>query len=430
MENDNFFYNMTNDLFLEMGTDNIFYDDPEDFPEYMMEDANSITSYIIKEKLYPKIEAVLSTSIGDKKFKQIVGAYMDRNSVKLHTSGPVYMIPFGDTDKAMFFNLFKITGKEVTKYVEEVTKKISSTSDFKLLHNNPIFWVFYCCIRYYTIKKDKKGINTSLAIYALSVYPSLFSVFFKYGANEAVMQYTMDNLSEKYIMKQGGHVFGGLFLSINHSYEFLSPFMIDAADKEIIRFIQRIRNDQKSMLKNICDQYMKNYAAGNRVKLTKDSYDEVQLDVDTENNTTLVEITSTNIVNQLITNGLDLRRVSQCRSLAGISLADCRFYLSKIIAIKYTKDIQNFIQAILFIYLYDEHHAKEDINSSHFLVWSSELFRKTNSNNENIKCIKDTLDKWAEETGVHAKFHREASRVNYKKAIFWYFILSIQYYNK
>ena len=48
----------------------------------------------------------------------------------------------------------------------------------------------------------------------------------------------------------------------------------------------------------------------------------------------------------------------------------------------------------------------------------------------NIKNIKDTLDKWGEETGVHAKFKREASRVNYKKAIFWYFILSIQYYNK
>ena len=29
------------------------------------------------------------------------------------------------------------------------------------------------------------------------------------------------------------------------------------------------------MIKNICDQYMKNHALGNRIKLTKDSYDEV-----------------------------------------------------------------------------------------------------------------------------------------------------------
>lgn len=412
-------YNLNNDFY---SLSNMIFNEANS-------NANENT-YIIKENLYPKIAEVLSTPIGDRKFKQIVGSYMDRNSEKLHTSGPVEMIPFGDTDKQMYFSLFKVTPKEVTSLVDSVTKKISSTSDFKLLHNNPIFWIFYCCIRYYTIKKDQKGLNTSLAIYALSVYPSLFSVFFKYGANEAVMQYTMDNLSEKYLMKQGGHVFGGLFLSINHSYDFLKEFMIDSSDAEIIRFIQRIRNDQKSMLKNICSQYMTNYAAGNRVKLTKDSYDEVQIDIDTENNTTVVETVSNNIVNQLITNGLDLQRITQCKDLAGIGLADCRFYLTKIVTVKYTADIQKFIHAVLFLYLYDEHKSRQDINSSNFLIWSSELFRKTNSNNKNIKCIKETLDKWAEETGVHAKFKREASRVSYKKSIFWYFILSIQYYNK
>jgi hypothetical protein len=402
----------------------------KDIDDIIFTESDVSNSYILKNNLYPKIEAVLSTPIGDRKFKQIVGSYMDRNSAKLHTSGPVYMIPFADTDKAMFFSLFNITAKDVQVYVDEITKSISATTDFKLLRNNPIFWIFYCCIRYYHIKKDTKGLNTALAVYALSVYPSVFSVFFKHGANEAVMQYTMDNLSEKYLMKQGGHLFGGLFLSINHSYEFLKQFIVDASDAEAIRFIQRIRNDQKSMLKNICDQYMKNYAAGNRVKLTKDSYDDVQIDVENENNTTAVEVVSNNIVNQIITNGLDLKRVTQAKSIAGISLSECRFYLSKIVTVKYTKMIQDFIHAILFIYLYDEHHKKEDINSSHFLVWSSELFRKTNSNNANIKCIKDTLDIWGEETGVHEKFKRDASRVNYKKAIFWYFILSIQYYNK
>ena len=395
-----------------------------------MTEATKTDTHIIKEKLYPKIESVLSTSAGDRKFKQIVGMFMDKNSVKLHKSGPCDMIPFGDIDKQMFYNLFKIDGKEVVSYVDEVVKTLGTNSDFKLLRNNPIFWVFYCCIRYYTLKKDQKGINTALAIYALSNYPSVYSTSFKYKPNEAVMQYTMDNLSEKFLMKQGKHLFGGLFLSINHSYQFLKPYMEDASDKEIIRFIQRIRNDQKSMIKNICDQYMKNHALGNRVKLSKDSYDEIQLDVDSSNNTTKVEIATANIVNQIITNGLDLKRVSQCKDIAGIGLSDCRFYLSKIVTDKYTKDIEKFIQSIIFLYLYDEKKNKEDINSSHFLVWASELFRKTNSNNPNIKFIKDTLDKWAEETGIHNKFKREASRVNYKKAIFWYFILSIQYYNK
>ena len=240
---------------------------------------------------------------------------MDRNSDKLHTSGPMYLIPFGDNDKAEFFNLFQITPKEVTEMVVDITKKITTNSDFKLLTNNPIFWVFYCCIRYYTIKNDKKGLNTSLAIYALSNYPAVYSTSFKYDPNQGVMQYTMDHLSEKFLMKQAGHVFGGLFLSIQHSYSFLGPFMKDGSDKEVIRFIQRIRNDQKSMIKNICDQYMKNHEKGLRVKLSKDSFDEVVLDVDVENNTTTVDIVSDAIVNQIITNSLDLKRVGLCKNL-------------------------------------------------------------------------------------------------------------------
>lgn len=403
-------------------TENIF--------DMIITEASNVKSFIIKEQLYPKIAEVLNTPIGDKKFKQLIGKFMDRNNDKLHTSGPVYLIPFGDIDKQQFFDLFKLDSKFVRKLIIEITSKISAGSDFKLLRNNPIMWVFYCCIRYYTLKKDNKGLNSSLAIYALCVYPSVFHVFFKYGANEAVMQYTMDNLSEKYIMKQGGHVFGGLFISIQHSYEFLKPYMEECNDIEIIRFIQRIRNDQKSMIKNICDQYIKNYNAGNKVNLTKDSYDEVQLDVDTDNNTTVVETTSANIVNQIISNGIDIRRITQCKDLAGIGLSDCRFYISKIITNNYYKDIDNFIKSILFLYLYDERKSQRDINSTNFLVWSSELFRRTNSNNDNVKYIKDTLNKWAEETGVHAKYKREASRINYKKAIFWYFILSIQYYNK
>lgn len=397
---------------------------------YYEEAVNTESTYIMKENLYPKIEAVLSTSIGDRKFKQLVGNFMDRNSTKLHTSGPMYLIPFADNDKAQYFDLFKTSKNEIVGLVRQVVEKIKQNSDFKLLTNNPIFWVFYCCIRYYTLKNDVKGLNTALAIYALSNYPAVFSVFFNYEPNQGVMQYTIDHLSEKFIIKQGGHVFGGLFLSIQHSYEFLKPYMEDASDKEMIRFIQRIRNDQKSMIKNITDQYMKNHAKGLRVKLTKDSYDEVQLDTEIENNTTIVEVISNNIVNQLITNGLDLKRVSQAKDLGNIGLSDCRFYLSKIVTVQYTEDIQKFIHSVLFLYLYDEHKKKEDINSSYFLKWSADLFRKTNSNNVNIKTIKDTLDKWAEETGVHAKFKREASRINYKKAIFWYFILSIQYYNK
>lgn len=399
------------------------------FDDAFLEAANEINTYIMKERLYPKIDAVLSTSVGDRRFKQYVGNFIDRNNQKLHTSGPVYLIPFGDRDKAEFFTLFKVTPKEIRALVDEVIKTLGSKSEFMLLRGNPIFWVFYLCIRYYTLAKDKKGLNCALAIYALSVYPSIFSLFFKYGANEGVMQYTIDHLTEKFIIKQAGHVFGALMISINHSYEFLQPYMEDASDKEIIRFIQRIRNDQKSMIKKICDKYMENHRKGLRVSSTKGSNGAIAVDDDFTNKTSNVEQVAQKVSLRVYTDGVDLSVASISAKICKVSVADTRFYLSKVITDKYTESVQKFIESIVFLYLYDENKEPEDINSKHFLLWAEELFRKTNSNNANIKRIKDTLEVWGEETGVHAKFKRLASRVNYKKSIYFYFVLIIQKYN-
>ena len=395
-----------------------------DNEEYLME-AGTDTYFTVNE-IYPKVEKTLSTTNGDRQFKRLVGSFMDRNSEKLHTSGPVYLIPFGDKDKAEYFKLFDINASEIRTVVDKViTATTGSKSDFKLLRGNPIFWLFYCCIRYYHLHNDEKGLNTALAIYALSVYPSIFSRLFKYGANEAVMQYTMDHLSEKFIMKQQGHVFGGLFESIKHSYAFLSPFMADGNDKEVIRWIQRIRNDQKSMLKKICDQFMKNYQKGLRVTTSKDSNEEIVLDLDSQNKTSTVEYVGRKVSLAMLTQGVNLTRASQCAKIAGVSISDTKLYINKVINDKYSDDIERFIESVLFLYLYDENKNYDRMKKE----FSEELFRKTNSNNENIRTIKQTLDKWAEETGVHDKFKREASRVNYKKAIFFYFILSIQTYN-
>lgn len=402
--------------------------------EYLCESTDLSKSYIIRDGLYQKVRAVLKTPAGDMRFKQTVGRYVDKNSQKLHTPGPQYLVPFGDIDKGMFYKIFDITEEEInasSKQIIAILKGAATNTNFQLLKNNPIFFLFYCCIRYYTIEtKDERGLNTALIIYALSVYPSIFSKYFKYGVSDVgAMLYTVDNLTEKFILKKTGHVFGMLATSIQSSYSFLKDFMQDGSDKEVVRFIQRIRNDQNSLIKKICDNYTKNHAAGKTVTTVKDQFGDSPVMDGNENNTTLVSTITSKVSIPLITNGIDLKRAEICAKLAKISISDTRFYLSKIVSGKNESSIQGFIESILFLFLYTDQKQPADINSSYFLTWSAELFRKTNSNDANIARIKTILDQWAESSGVHAKFKREASRINYKKAIFFYFILSIQAYN-
>lgn len=386
-------------------------------------------SYIVVNELYPIVDSVLSTNRGDITFKQLVGKFIDKNSDRLKTLGPQYRIIFGDNDKKEYFDLFGINPNKIVDMVVRITKVLNG-SEFKFLRQNPIFWLFFCCIRFYTIKKDEKGVNTALAIYALSTYPSIFQKYFKYGVSSPdTMDYTINTLSNKFIIKKQSHLFGALTYSIGQSYNFLKNAIIDGADSEVIRFIQRIRNDQNSMMKKICDQYTKNHAKGLTISSALDSGEDGQIIDSYENDTSQVETAVQSIVLPLITNGVILSYVTACAKMAQISVTDVRFYLNKIIVNDQADVIKKFIEAIIFIWLYDEKKTRREINTSEFLVWSAKLFRKTNSNDKNILTIKNTLNTWGDITGLNQKFTREASRINYKKAIFYYFILSIQYYN-
>jgi hypothetical protein len=248
-------------------------------------------------------------------------------------------------------------------------------------------------------------------------------------------------MSEKFTIKRAGSIFAALYQSINSSFFGkggdkigFTKSIIVGDDADVIRFIQRIHNDQKSMIRNICDAYMKNYKEGLRTSQTLDSAlnnnNLASIDANYENNTTIVDSVAQKVTIPILTNGVNLQIVSQAKDIAGISLADCRYYISKILTDKNSGSIRSFIHSVLFRFLYDDRHIPADINSKDYLVWCSALFRQTNSKNDNIRNIKELLDLWAEESGIHAKFKREASRVNYKKAIFFYFCLSIQFYNR
>lgn len=389
-------------------------------------EATEANSYIIRDEIYPRIAEVLSTPVGDKVYRKAIEDFVDRNTEKLHEVCPTSMIAFTDSDKEKFFDIFGIEQREIVKVIERALVAISGNAQFRLVKQNPIFTVFYCALRYYTLKGDQSGVNSTLIIHALSSYPSIFSKYFQYGANPSIMQYTADHLTEKFIFKQEGHVFGALRKSIESGYNFLKPFIKDGSDKEVVRFIQRVRNDQNSIMKKIKNEYNKNRAAGKYTTTQMDTFDNGALVDDFSNDTSQVETISQKVIINILTNGINLELLNTASNIAQLSIVELRYYLTKIMIDSKSTELESFINAVLFIYLFDEKHKKEEIHSKVFIAYGIDLFRRTNSNNKNVVVIKDLLNKWAEETGIHTKFRREATRICYKKGIYWYILLSIQ----
>lgn len=410
----------------------IFFENAQDNydiePMYFSEASNDSFTYIIKNELYPKIEAVLSTDQGKRNFNNIIGRYVSRNNDKLTTSGPQYLIPFTMKDKQEYFDLFSTSDTEVAALVDKITKQVNDKANWRLFKNNPIFFVFYCCIRYATLAKDAKLLNSALIAMALSVYPSIFAKYFRYEPNPNIMQYTIDNLSNRFIIKKSNHIFGTLTYSIQSSWKFHEKDFSRGADQDVIRFIQRIRNDQNSLLKKIANAYQTNYKKGLFVTTQVDAYDD-NINVDNVNNTNKVEALSNKIVLSMLTNGVDLRIADFASNAAQVSKLDLRNYISLIINEKESETMKEFISSILFLYLYTDSHEPDEIRSKEFIGYALQLFKKTNSKDKNVTNIKTTLDKWGTSSGIYRKFSRSATRVDYTKAIFMYFILSIQMYS-
>lgn len=410
----------------------IFFEDAQDNydiePMYFSEASNDSFTYIIKDELYPKIEAILSTDQGKRNFNNIIGRYVSRNNDKLTTSGPQYLIPFTMKDKQEYFDLFSISDTEVAALVDKITKQVNDKANWRLFKNNPIFFIFYCCIRYATLAKDAKLLNSALIAMALSVYPSIFAKYFRYEPNPNIMQYTIDNLSNRFIIKKSNHIFGALTYSIQSSWKFHEKDFNRGADQDVIRFIQRIRNDQNSLLKKIANAYQTNYKKGLFVTTQVDAYDD-NINVDNVNNTNKVEALSNKIVLSMLTNGVDLRIADFASNAAQVSKLDLRNYISLIINEKESETMKEFISSILFLYLYTDSHEPDEIRSKEFIGYALQLFKKTNSKDKNVTNIKTTLDKWGTSSGIYRKFSRSATRVDYTKAIFMYFILSIQMYS-
>lgn len=387
-------------------------------------------STMLRDTIYPFVENTFKGNpVNVRKFNQLVSNFINRNIEKLTTSGPVYLIPFTDRDKSDYYTLFGISEKEIKKVIKDHTKSLNSASNFLLLTQNPIFVLFYFVIRYFTLHPDNKSLNSALSIYALSAYPSIFSKYFPKGVIEPVMRYTIDNLTDKFLIKKSKHVFGVLVESMQRSYKFLKPYMKDASDKEVIRFIQRIRNDHNSLFKKISNMYMQNHKNGYAISTSNTTYDDNTPIVDEINNaTTEVQNAVLKVSMPIIANGVDIVRAEASAKMSGIGVSDCRFFLTNIMIDKNIDQLQRMIESILFLYIYEDKKTIRDIRSQYFLAWAASLFKKTNSKNDNILRINQILNHWAEESGIYAKFRREASRINYKKALFFYVILSIQKY--
>ena len=126
--------------------------------------------------------------------------------------------------------------------------------------------------------------------------------------------------------------------------------------------------------------------------------------------------------------GPDSKIIHIVSKMNEVSISDLRNTLDKLCKDKKNmEDIREVVYSIMYDFLFTGNHDQASINSTEFLMYSLETYKKSNTSNTNVVKIKNILDKWLSMySETYAKTNRIATMNTFRKSLYMFFIFTIQ----
>ena len=376
------------------------------------------------DNIYPVIKGTLEQNpknIGV--LKNAVAEYLDANMSKLSSAGPTYRTLFTENDKRILY-VNTGTSPELVERIIPMSAYIKGSWRNIILPFNII-----CAL---TITYAKRTNNKELAQYmlmylTLSMYPSLHSKYFKYGVNPQIMDYTINNLNNKYKIKQMGTIWNTLLDTAMVCDRTYTKNIVRANDKDITDYVESLKTRLNALLKKIKNEFTKNYNDKNIMSIEKDNEDQENFSR-AESNSYIIERLSNAIALKIAMNGPDLKLVDIAAKLNSVAVNDLRTTVNNLTADKTnSKEIRTVLISILTLYLTDPNNTAQDIHSNKFILVCMQIYKKSNTSDKNIIIIKKVLDSWLQRySDRYKQSNRVATLNSFRKALFTYFVLTIQ----
>lgn len=378
---------------------------------------------VIVSELYPIVEHNLQKKENVAKLKKVIENYLDKNHDKLATLGPTQKILFSESDKHALYDAVGLEPQQI----KSVTKKAKNVG-WLIDGVHPFNSAAALAIRYFKITKNKNMANLTMIYLTLSLYPSIHYKYFKYSPNEKIMNYTINNLSNKYKIKKTGVLLTALIETADGSDENYHNELIRGTDVDINNYVSGIHTRVNMMIRKISIEFYANkdkelYINIEHESMEEDNYREA------ESNIYAIEKLSNGVVLKLIVNGPNMKLVNAAAKLCKVSVSELRNYTTTMITSENKEEIKQIVESILFLYLFDDKNRLQEINSDKFLMYCMDIYKKSNTTDENIIRIKSILDGWLERLGTYKKTQRLNTINDFRRALYIFFVVSIQYSN-
>lgn len=381
-----------------------------------------ITSVILAN-IYPKVEQAFTSKETQRKFSAIVASYVDRNVNRLSTAGPSKRTLFSDMERNKVYDLVNFDPK-ICKAIVKQSNYIKAS--WKIV-NDPFNLVMMMILRYAKLNKLDQINQLAVTYLTLSMYPSLHYKYFKFEPNEAIMQYTINNLSNKFKVKQVGNILQALVDTTALADKTYDKNIRHANDKELTDYINAYKTRLNSLIKKIRDAFEKDYRSGNYMNTERDNEDENDFKT-SDSNSLLIQRIVDQVVLKLSVNGPDSRIVDISAKMNQVSVNETRNTLNQLTQNKdESVNIRALCESILYLYLFNGENHVNDLNGSKFLTFCLAVYKKSNTNDENVIKVKSILDTWIEKySETYRKTQRVATLNNFRRALYTFFVFTLQ----
>ena len=388
-----------------------------------------VTSLILKE-LYPKVEKSMQTN--KTKWKRLMSDFFQKRSESLYDIAPMDRIYFSKDDEDLLFNTLKITKPEVTDILQRTYYYNEfKNSEYNYLVKDEHAILSLTIIRYFFIKKDKQNLELSSLYLAFTgkIYASAHSRSFNFPPTDYrhVMEYAINNMSNKYDIVKYGSVIGAIKSQCDTLINSYNKRFKDFTDEDAIYLLQQLKTRVSSFIKNIASEFYK--AKDNNEYITYDS-DNVSPDNYhiADSDSLKLERCIEKALNKLETSSTDFLLCKRS-SDSNVRTDELRAIIDSIMANPENFPLVKELIRNICTYYFVNGKGK-DVRNIDFVTFS--ISPKPNSKDKlylrNKDIIEELLLKNSSKYSIRSK--RIATKISYNSSILKYFTLLIHEYNK
>lgn len=390
--------------------------------------------YNINESFWETIEK--SVPKNSNKFIRYVQNYHDRNIDKLETPVPVDYPIWRPECARIVYETLGIDADDLY----EITSNIELPNDYKdkylqkgnsrsvMLDQFALFMLY----RYYLLHNKTKELEVCKYYISYFFYFSLFTKYFKYKPNVEIMTHTINSMTFKNQIKQLGSVSKWIYQMTDNSCKKYEPILLRGADRDYYKVIRRTHTKFNDAMNNLYGLYDKDYKNKNAIYASKSQTEEGEMldqgsmsgDVIQMADKYTSKFFDTPIYEDVIKYICDMNK--RAGALPEKDLRNTLYVISD--DSKNQDDVRTFYQCILFLFLTipNKHYSIDDVGTMKFILEMQQIYRAGNSINKNRIIISDIIDKWlALGSKTFRSTNREATKSNFRKSIFDYFILRL-----